>query len=163
MEIGGIDLEPLDMPLLKKVLLNVIKSEGIELTEDQKKIAKLCCEISQGIPRDAINFFEKAKDLDYAKAEKLIGYESEEKADILHIANDLEKGNLDSFIDHLNNPEVKNYESIRIVLGKIFKKKVLYSRGKPNFARNCEILKCFATPVNDYYGDLELLAKVLSV
>jgi DNA polymerase III gamma/tau subunit len=156
---GRINLLPVLDKELGLILKNICEKEKIELTETIKKIGNLCIENADGIPRNVIMDFEK-----------YYGYPSVEEVaaamknsgdyippEIWDLVNALEK-DFPTFLKLFSDTKRGNYESFRITMGNIFKKKLLNAMIKQEPTEKLIIiLSMFTESVDNQLGDIELI------
>ena len=145
------------------LLKRICEEEGIVVDERIKKIGNLCLKEADGIPRKAVKLFDKFhtyKNLDDVIS--VIGvYDEETPNEILAMAKALDNKDLSAFIAELKSSPRKNFEGYRIAIGNIFKNKVAVaiSSGK-DLDYLVGVLRAFSTPVDNYVGDIELIARI---
>ena len=163
---GFIALQPLTNFELGVILKNIAEKEGIKIENTVKDIAKLCILNAEGIPRRALMLFEKF--YRYEKVEQvskeLENVDEYIPDDILELMKALESKDYCKFLKIFADRKEKQYESLRITLGNIFKKKLLYAMinrtptsGDAKIIDYQNILSMFVQPVDNQIGDIELI------
>ncbi len=151
-----INLNPLLDNEIASIIKDIAKKEKIEIN---KRIGMLILKEAKGIPREAVQLFEKLKDCkDVKEAEKLIKGFSEEDTEVYDLVKAIVSKDFNSMIDKLNNLPKTSYESIRIAVAKILKAFILKSdNGRKEELFN--IYKHFIDSIDNNLGDINLLYK----
>lgn len=160
---GHINLQPMTYKELATLIKRICEQEGIQIEGITKEIAKLCIENADGIPRNAIMLFDKFYKYndaqEVAKEMKNIDEVYVEK-EIWDMVNALDSNNFLTFIEEFSQMKRGNYESFRITMGNIFKKKLLKALQHTDVVsidKYRKILQIFQQPVNNELGDIELI------
>lgn len=156
---GEINLRPMTSQELALIIKEIIKNEKINVTDVLRNIAKAVISAADGIPRRAVMLFDKYYTCPTEKEvlERLNEGTEEIDDDILPMIKCLDKLDIAGYVTELQNYKGnKNYESIRIVLGQIYKKKAAQDIIKKE-QRYGIILSMFVHPVDSQLGDIELI------
>jgi DNA polymerase III gamma/tau subunit len=160
---GLISLLPLSNKELGIIIKNICEEEKIELKDKIKEIAILCIQNADGIPRNVVMLFEKYYRSETVEevAKNLKNVETYIPEELWDMVNALEK----DFVQFLLLFEKKkrgNYESFRITMGNIFKKKLLKAMIEKNNTKIDKyesVLQMFTIPVDNQLGDIELISR----
>jgi hypothetical protein len=158
-------MRPLSTQDLASIIKKIIAAEKIEVTDTLRSIAKLCIKSSGGIPRKVVMLFEKyyqyasleevEKDLSFTYGEEIDG-------DLLPMMKALDAENVVEFVTLFSEYTKGNWESLRIILGQVYKKRLMKSiigqqSNKIEWYRS--VLGCFSRPVDNQLGDIELVSR----
>ncbi len=163
-EQGLLNLFPLERREIAEILKRIADAEGIKIEGEIKKIATLCVDNSDGIPRIAVMLFGKY--YEYESAEKvaleLKNAQGFIKPEIWDATKALESGDRVKFIELFETTQRGNYEQYRITMGHIYKKRMMNLLKNPVINKEkieqCkEILSLFVLPVDNQLGDIELM------
>lgn len=154
------NLLPLTRANLGIIIKNLCIKQNIAIEGIKKEIAIECIDNSEGIPRKVIMLFEKFYQYDDIKiVRNLIKGVEEEATEFWDLINLLDQEDMPNFIDKFLILQRGNYESFRIVLGNVFKKKILIAikKGDKHKVKNLmKKLEMFKDPVDNNLGDIEL-------
>lgn len=159
---GTYNLSPLTIRELGHIIKHICDTEKIKLEGLVKDIATLCIKNAEGIPRAATMHFHKF--YQYEKLEDVV--KEIEKTDdnvpeeFWPMINHLSNGDIKNFLELYQKNITGHFEGFRIVMGHIFKKKLLkamIAKDKKEIIKYNHILSIFSKPVDDTQGDTELI------
>jgi len=158
---GYIALQPLTNLEIGTIIKNIAIQENIKLENTVKDIAKLCVLNAEGIPRRAIMLFDKFRYYDDPSkvAKELENIDTFVPEEIWELVNALEN-DFTKFLTLFSQKQEKNFESLRITMGNIFKKKLLFAmlkNDKEKITKYRSILEMFINPVDNQIGDIDLI------
>ena len=165
---GEILLNPLTDKEISLILKNVIKQENITVTDILREIARICIKASEGIPRRALMLFERFRNYEdpkeVQKELQLIGDEYEVDEDLLPMMKALESEDVAEFLTLLSEYKKGNYESLRIIMAQVFKKRLSNAViNKGNIDKYRKIMSVFSRPVDNQIGDIELIYRMSEI
>lgn len=155
-----INLMPLTPKVLAQIILKICEEEQIKLEGIIKDIARVCVQNADGIPRRAIMLFDTYKNyenIDIVLAEINRKDDSIPK-EMWEYSSSIEKDFI-KFVEDFNKNYKGHYEQFRIVMGHIFKKKLMFAiqrKDRNTVLEYTNILRMFDKPVDDNLGDIEL-------
>lgn len=165
-QFGLLALQPMSDKELGILLKKICALEEIEVDEKVSEIGRLCIADAQGIPRRAVMNFNKLynyDDIDEVK-KVLENTDDDVPEDFWKYPNALD-ANMTEFIKLFSKRTEKNYESFRIIMGHIFKKKAIRAMQNGNesdITKYNNILAMFDKPVDNQLGDIELISRFTS-
>lgn len=160
---GEINLLPLSPKELALILKMVIAGEGLILTEIQREIAKICIRNAEGIPRRVLMLFEKLLGYpDVKSAEDTLRLTASEEVDedIIPMLKALDNNDITGFLELFAEYSKGNWESFRIMMGRIYSKKLLNSMISRDESRKIlykKIVSVFVDPVDNILGNIDLI------
>jgi len=160
---GYINLQPFTKRELGLIIKKICESENIDLDDRLKDIATLCINNSDGIPRKAIMYLNKFYNYDSVEqvAKEIEDSDIYIEEEFWKYPNALDKDPL-SFISLFKEKEDKNFESFRIIMSNIFKKRLLNALCKneqEKIKKYSNILEIFSDPVDQHIGDAEIIRR----
>lgn len=148
------------------IIKRIADEEKVKLEGTVREIAKLCIDHAEGLPRKVtmlFNKFYKYESIEDVK--KSIGYAGEDvPEEIWALVNAITKRDIATYLTLLNKMPRGNFESYRIMMGNIFKKKLfnllVTETNYDTYKNILEIFEMFSRPVDNTLGDIELMYRL---